>query len=68
MQRIEEVEVTVGEVTKKFQVECNDPKPIRGNRFKFAVRFKKGGVWKFLAFIQQVSFEKAAEQAFHMHY
>lgn len=66
--RIEVIPVTVGDITKEFQVECCDAKPIRPNRYKFAVRVRKANMWTFLAFIEQVSFTKAAEQAFHLHY
>ena len=66
--RIEVVKVTVGEITKEFQVECCSPKEIRPNRYKFAVRVKQSGMWSFLSFIEQASFTKAAEQAFHLHY
>jgi hypothetical protein len=67
-QRIEEITVTVGEVTRDFQVIAADARPVRPGRYKFCVKVKKAGMWNNLGFFQTASFELAAQMAFHMHY
>jgi len=67
-QRIEEVTVTVGQVTKEFQVIASDVKPTRPGRYKFGVKVRAAGLWKNLGFFQATGFRNAAEIAFCMHY
>jgi len=66
--RSEEIKVTVGQVTKEFLVEACDVKPVRPNRYKFAVKIKEAGMYKNLGFIEAASFTIAAQQAFHKHF
>lgn len=64
-QRIEEITVTVGAVTKEFQVIASDVAPNKWGFYKFMVRVKEAGMYKSPKPIEAKGFKTAAETYFH---